>query len=531
MNAQKITISQLPELTGTVEDSYMLPIDDGELTYKVSVEHFEEAASGTARQYAEAAADSATAAAGSAHDAEQIATEIAGDISAATQAANDARGAATRAAGSADAAAAADVQAQRAASSASTSSNAAALSASEASGYKTAAQAEADRAKSWADYPGQTGSGDATHNAHFYADQAAAAIAGVASWNSRSGNVMPQEGDYNLDMLGDVALNAPLDGDTLEYNATSEMWGTAPAKMKVDGSNSDDLVLFNNSFGTGERVIVCGNGAMANGRSDDYTTASSSMFVTKTVTLLSDLNEGGTEIVLTPSSIETMYCQSICKVPGAQGSVMYGYVLDGDCIVLLQPSTIALNAGDELSIDIFNGVTTIAFGDYSFASGLGAVAHGYGTLANGNDTRAIANYSCATGGHTMTGAAYQFVTGKYNTGGAGTLFEVGNGTAENARSNAFEVYSDGTVSNNNGTTKVDISLTGIVTSAVSASIGASQCTINDSAIKSTSLIDVYCETASGKPVALDHVTVSTGSAVLYFDSGLEEAASFKLIVK
>lgn len=531
MNAQKITISQLPELTGTVEDSYMLPIDDGELTYKVSVEHFEEAASGTARQYAEAAADSATAAAGSAHDAELIATEIAGDIAAATQAANDARGAATRAAGSADAAAAADVQAQRAASAASTSANAASLSASEASGYKTAAQSEADRAKSWADYPGQTGSGDATHNAHFYADQAAAAIAGVASWNSRSGNVMPQEGDYNLDMLGDVALNNPSDGDSLEYDSMSQIWGTGPKKMNHDGSNAAASVEFGGTFSVGENVKAFGDGSVAFGKGDDYK-SSSATYVQDSGTLSQALQEGDTEVKFDDEyGISSSYIHRICKVLVPQGSPMYGYCANETTIILEQPSTVAMESGTVVTVWIFSGVNTVANGSCAFARGYGAIADGDGAHSDGYVSRALHANSFATGLLTQTGAANQFVAGKYNTGSADTVFEVGNGTTDIDRSNAFEVYGDGKVSNDNGETKIDISLTGIVTSAVSASIGASQCTINDSAIKSTSLIDVYCETASGKPVVLDHVTVSTGSAVLYFDSGLAEAASFKLIVK
>ena len=71
---------------------------------------------------------------------------------------------------------------------------------------------------------------------------------------------------------------------------------------------------------------------------------------------------------------------------------------------------------------------------------------------------------------------------------------------------------------------------GVFTSAVSAAIGATTATITDAAILTTSIIDVYCETTSGKPVTIKQVTVTTGQAVLSFDA-LTEAASFKLWIR
>ncbi len=52
-------------------------------------------------------------------------------------------------------------------------------------------------------------------------------------------------------------------------------------------------------------------------------------------------------------------------------------------------------------------------------------------------------------GTVATGDA-KHVQGKYNVNKYNTLFEIGNGTADNARSNALEVYEDGNVALNNG---------------------------------------------------------------------------------
>lgn len=60
-------------------------------------------------------------------------------------------------------------------------------------------------------------------------------------------------------------------------------------------------------------------------------------------------------------------------------------------------------------------------------------------------------------------------------------------------------------------------------------IGDETCTIEDEAILTTSIIDVYSENSSGTPINVESVVVTTGQAVLSFDA-LEEATSFMLHV-
>ena len=66
-------------------------------------------------------------------------------------------------------------------------------------------------------------------------------------------------------------------------------------------------------------------------------------------------------------------------------------------------------------------------------------------------------------------------------------------------------------------------------SSVSCSIGATTATIIDSNLYPTSIVKVYCEVASGTPINITSITVTTGQAVIEFKE-LEEAANIKLLI-
>ena len=85
-------------------------------------------------------------------------------------------------------------------------------------------------------------------------------------------------------------------------------------------------------------------------------------------------------------------------------------------------------------------------GQSNNVSGIASHAEGYGCNVSGN-------YSHAGGYYSTAGYQNQTAVGKYNNNKSGTLFEVGNGTGTSARSNAFEVYSDGKTSWDNGSSK------------------------------------------------------------------------------
>ena len=76
-------------------------------------------------------------------------------------------------------------------------------------------------------------------------------------------------------------------------------------------------------------------------------------------------------------------------------------------------------------------------------TGEGAIANYAVTL--GGHSKAQAEKSIAAGTGTIAKNVDQLVLGEYNADATNSLFIIGNGTADNARSNAFEVYKDGTV--------------------------------------------------------------------------------------
>lgn len=107
------------------------------------------------------------------------------------------------------------------------------------------------------------------------------------------------------------------------------------------------------------------------------------------------------------------------------------------------------------------GADVEASGDYSFAEGNGSTASGIYSIAMGHEAEATANSafalgyhasangasSTALGGGTVADSDYQTVLGRYNESDPNSdyLFILGNGTADNARSNALTVDWDGNV--------------------------------------------------------------------------------------
>lgn len=66
----------------------------------------------------------------------------------------------------------------------------------------------------------------------------------------------------------------------------------------------------------------------------------------------------------------------------------------------------------------------------------------YGSLASGGS---VGGFSAAMGANLNAAGDYQLVAGKWNANDSNNVFEIGNGTAENARSNVFSVNKNGIV--------------------------------------------------------------------------------------
>lgn len=94
------------------------------------------------------------------------------------------------------------------------------------------------------------------------------------------------------------------------------------------------------------------------------------------------------------------------------------------------------------------GTNTTSSGDYSHAEGNNTYASGNCAHSEGYLSSATGNYSHAGGWYTNANQVAQTAIGKFNDNKTNTLFEIGNGTADDARSNAFEVFADGQINAN-----------------------------------------------------------------------------------
>ena len=124
------------------------------------------------------------------------------------------------------------------------------------------------------------------------------------------------------------------------------------------------------------------------------------------------------------------------------------------------------------------GYHTTASADYTHAEGYETTASATFCHAEGNQTTANGNGAHAEGFKTVADYSYQHVGGKYNSNKSTTLFEIGNGTSS-ARSNAFEVYDDGSLSTDNGTTKTKLPV------IKTATLAANGTTVSFSGLPST----------------------------------------------
>ena len=96
------------------------------------------------------------------------------------------------------------------------------------------------------------------------------------------------------------------------------------------------------------------------------------------------------------------------------------------------------------SVSTALGNFTEAQGPVSTAMGYGSIAQGGYTLAGGFRSVAVADYSVALGEYSKAKSVSSTVIGRFNdTSNTNRLFEIGNGTADNARSNALTVLING----------------------------------------------------------------------------------------
>ena len=133
------------------------------------------------------------------------------------------------------------------------------------------------------------------------------------------------------------------------------------------------------------------------------------------------------------------------------------------------------------------GIRTTAGGSASHAEGQGTQANATGSHAEGTSTQANVDNSHAEGSYTIANNHSEHASGRYNVsssastdfGDSGnTLFSVGNGTADNARHNAFEIRQNGDIyiTSGNSTVKLQdnlgVTIDQVIDSGTSASTNA-----------------------------------------------------------
>lgn len=160
--------------------------------------------------------------------------------------------------------------------------------------------------------------------------------------------------------------------------------------------------------------------------------------------------------------------------------------------------------------DHAEGSSTTASGSTSHAEGDHTTASGYASHAEGNYTTASGTNSHAQNWGTLASSDHQTAIGKYNVSDANDTYAliIGNGAADNARSDALRVKWDGSVIDGSGN---KISPTILTSTTISTS--TTSYTFTDNAITADSVIDIYDTIFGFSPTG---ITVSSGSATITF---------------
>lgn len=214
-------------------------------------------------------------------------------------------------------------------------------------------------------------------------------------------------GASTLAGLSDTTISSPTAAQPLTYDATNSKWvngGIIPAANGGTGNNTGYV-----QAGRKANTNI-GTGATAEGL---RTTASG--------------NQSHAEGVDTVASHTSAHAEG----SSTQATGVASHAEGGGGVVASGGSSHA------------EGASTQASGAYSHAEGQGAKAQASAAHAQNFQTTASANYSSAAGYYTTAGYQNQFVIGKYNDNKSTNIFEVGIGTANNAKANGLELDTSG----------------------------------------------------------------------------------------
>ena len=165
------------------------------------------------------------------------------------------------------------------------------------------------------------------------------------------------------------------------------------------------------------------------------------------------------------------------------------------------------------------GINPIASGNYSFCEGRNNIAIGEAAHAEGYNTIAHGDYSHASGEGTLAYQNNQFVIGEYNTNTIG-MFVIGNGTADNARSNAFTVSNNGdtyAAGNINIASGKKYQINGTNLSASDVGAVPTSRTVNSKALSSNITLSASDVGALASSSVADYITSKGTSGSWYYE--------------
>lgn len=288
---------------------------------------------------------------------------------------------------------------------------------------------------------------------------------GITVYDEEIKNYIGEEiDDTSISDLKDVSINSPTNGQSLVYNSTAQRWENSSSSGGVALSSLTDTNISSETDGQ----VLKYNGTSQkweNGSLDlstkydtndsaetalddtDYMPFYDTSATAKKKTLWSNIKS------VLKSYFDTLY-QSVLTLPlsianGGTGNDA-GYIQTGSTGVPGPGCTVEGSNNNTYSMS----QNSHSEGSNNKVGGqLGGMTYGGDySHAEGRYNEVYGNHSHVEGFHNYSEYNNQHVQGYYNNNKSNTLLEVGNGTLS-ARSNAFEVYDDGSLSQDNGTSK------------------------------------------------------------------------------
>jgi len=232
-------------------------------------------------------------------------------------------------------------------------------------------------------------------------------------------------------------LSGTVTGHTADttIHVTASDKATWNAKSDFSGDYND----LTNKLSAGTNITIVDNVISAEGGGKAVSAGTNISITTgETADTINCTLSGGTLINISNNKIN---CAAPIRYGTGNNSVIVG-------------SSISTNKATGMNSIANGGDANTASGQYSFAEGFNTQSTKNSSHSEGWFTLASGNYSHTEGNHTKTTNESEHASGKYNVsssasttfGDSGnTLFSVGNGTADNARHNAFEIRQNGDI--------------------------------------------------------------------------------------